>query len=201
MADRAQVHLETRDAWRAWLAAHHEVSEGVWLVSWRSPTGRPAVGYVESVCEALCFGWVDSTARRLDDERSMQYFAPRKARSGWARTNKARVAQLRADGLMTEAGERVIAEAVANGAWSLLDDVEDGVEPDDLRAALDAHPVARGHWDRFPPSARKVMLQWLAQARTPGTRGKRLAAVVDGAAQGVRAYPTWRPAPPATPPG
>jgi uncharacterized protein YdeI (YjbR/CyaY-like superfamily) len=194
MADEVeQVHAETRAEWRAWLAEHHASSTGVQLVSWRSSTGRPAVGYVESVCEALCFGWVDSVARSLDDERTMQYFSPRKPRSGWARTNKARVEQLRADGLMTEAGERVIATAVANGAWSLLDDVENAIEPDDLRAALDARPDARRHWDAFPPSARKVMLGWLVQARTPGTRTKRVTAVVDGAAAGTRAYPPPRP--------
>ncbi|SDT39515.1 Uncharacterized conserved protein YdeI, YjbR/CyaY-like superfamily, DUF1801 family [Friedmanniella luteola] len=193
-ADVEQVHLETRAEWRAWLAEHHATASGVQLVSWRTGTGRPAVGYVESVCEALCFGWVDSVARRLDDERSMQYFSPRKPRSGWARTNKIRVEELRAAGLMTEAGERVIAEAVANGAWTLLDDVEAGIEPDDLRAALDARPAARGHWDAFPPSVRKVMLEWLVQARTAATRDKRLAAVVDRAAEGVRAHPAWRPA-------
>lgn len=194
MADEVeQVHLETRAQWRAWLAEHHATARGVQLISWRSGTGRPAVGYVEAVCEALCFGWVDSTSRRLDEERGMQYFAPRKPRSGWARTNKARVEQLRAAGLMTEAGERAIEVAVANGSWTLLDDVEDGLEPDDLRAALDARPEARRNWDAFPPSARKVMLQWLAQARTSGTRTKRLDAVLAGAADGVRAYPPARP--------
>jgi uncharacterized protein YdeI (YjbR/CyaY-like superfamily) len=190
--DVEQVHLETRAEWRAWLAAHHAESRGVQLVSWRSTTGRPAVGYVEAVCEALCFGWVDSTARRLDEERSMQYFAPRKPRSGWARTNKERVEHLRAEGLMTEAGERVVEGAVADGSWTLLDDVENLVEPDDLRAALDAAPDARLRWDAFPPSARKVMLGWLVQARTAATRDRRLAEVVAEAAQGVRAYPKPR---------
>lgn len=195
MADDVErVHLETRAEWRAWLAEHHADSRGVNLVSWRTPTGRPAVGYEESACEALCFGWVDSVGRRLDDERSTLYFSPRKPRSGWARTNKARVEQLRAEGLMTEAGERAIDEAVANGAWTLLDDVENGVEPDDLRAALDAEPDARRRWDAFPPSARKAMLEWLVQARTTPTRDRRLAAVVAQAALGVRAYPPPRPA-------
>lgn len=195
MADDVErVHLETRAEWRAWLAEHHADSRGVNLVSWRTPTGRPAVGYEESVFEALCFGWVDSVGRRLDDERSTLYFSPRKPRSGWARTNKARVEQLRAEGLMTEAGERAIAEAVANGAWTLLDDVENGVEPDDLPAALDAEPDARRRWDAFPPSARKAMLEWLVQARTTPTRDRRLATVVAQAALGVRAYPPPRPA-------
>ena len=189
MDDKEQVHAETVEAWRAWLAEHHADTDGVWLVSWRTPTGRPAVRYEDAVCEALCYGWVDSVARRLDDERGMQYFSPRKPRSSWARTNKVRVERLRAEGRMTEAGERVIAEAVANGSWTLLDDVEDGIEPPDLRAALDARPEARRQWDAFPPSARKAMLEWLVRARTSGTRDQRLAAVVDGAALGVRAYP------------
>ncbi len=187
--DVEQVHLETREQWRAWLAEHHATARGVSLVSWRSGTGRPAVGYEEAVCEALCFGWVDSVARGLDAERSAQYFSPRKPRSSWARTNKRRVELLRAEGRMTEAGERAIAEAVANGSWTLLDDVENGVEPDDLKAALDARPEARRHWDGFPPSARKAMLEWLVRARTTATRDKRLAAVVTSAADGVRAYP------------
>jgi uncharacterized protein YdeI (YjbR/CyaY-like superfamily) len=190
--DVERVHLETRAEWRAWLAAHHAESRGVQLVSWRSSTGRPSVGYVEGVCEALCFGWVDSTARRVDDERSSIYYAPRKPRSGWARTNKARVEQLRAEGLMTEAGERVIAQAVADGSWTLLDDVEDLREPDDLRTALDGDAAARRHWDAFPPSARKAMLTWLVQAKTTATRERRLAEVVGRAAEGVRAYPKPR---------
>ena len=190
--DVEQVHLETRAEWRAWLGEHHASSRGVHLVSWRTSTGRPSVGYVEAVCEALCFGWVDSVTRRLDDERTQQYYSPRRPRSGWARTNKERVAQLRAAGLMTEAGERVIAEAVANGSWALLDDVEAGIEPADLRAALDATAEARSHWDAFPRSARKVMLEWLVQARTAATRERRLTEVVDRAAAGVRAYPPPR---------
>src|SRR3712207_3414354 len=107
--DLPRVHAETREAWRAWLAEHHASGTGVWLVSWRPVTGRPAVGYDDAVCEALCFGWVDSTGRRLDDERTMLYFAPRKPRSGWSRSNKQRVDRLRAAGRMAPAGELAIA--------------------------------------------------------------------------------------------
>ena len=190
--DVERVHPETRAEWRAWLAEHHAESRGVQLVSWRSPTGRAAVSYEDAVCEALCFGWVDSVARRLDQERSMLYFSPRQPRSGWARTNKARVERLRAEGRMTPAGEAVIAVAVANGAWTLLDDVEDLREPDDLRAALDAHPGAGEHWQQFPPSARRAMLSWLAQARTAPTRDRRVAEIAGQAARGVRADPQPR---------
>ena len=193
-ADVERVHLATRGEWRAWLAEHHADSGGVHLVSWRTPTGRPAVSYEDAVCEALCFGWVDSVARRLDEERTMLYFSPRKPRSGWARTNKARVERLRAEGRMAPAGEAAIAVAVANGGWTLLDDVEELREPDDLRAALDALPPARGSWEAFPPSARRGMLEWLVQARTTETRERRVTEIASWAAEGVRAYPRPRSA-------
>ena len=189
-----QVHLETRAEWRAWLAEHHADSRGVQLVSWRTATGRPAVSYEDAVCEALCFGWVDSIARRLDEERTTLYFSPRKPRSGWARTNKARVERLRAEGRMAPAGEAAIAVAVANGAWTLLDDVEELREPDDLRAALDARPPAWDQWRGFPPSARRGMLEWLVQARTAGTRERRVEEIASRASEGVRAYPRPRSA-------
>lgn len=193
-----QVHAETGGEWRAWLSEHHATASGVWLVSWRKPAGRPAVGYEESVCEALCFGWVDSVQRKIDEQRTRLYFAPRKPRSGWARTNKRRVEQLRADGLMTAAGERAIAVAQANGAWSLLDDVEELVEPADLGDAFDAAPPAWDQWRGFPPSARRGILEWIVQARTPATRAKRVAESARLAALGQRAN-QWRPrdAPPA----
>jgi uncharacterized protein YdeI (YjbR/CyaY-like superfamily) len=174
------------------LAAHHAHARGAWLVSWRSGVGRPAVGYEDSVREALCFGWVDSKGRKLDAERTMLYFAPRRSRSGWARTNKQRVEQLRAAGLMTDAGEAVIAVAEANGSWSLLDEVENLTVPEDLQGALDAQPPAAEHWQEFPPSARRAILEWIVQARTAPTRARRVAETARLAALNQRAN-QWRP--------
>ena len=82
------IHPATRAAWRAWLEQHHGHTEGVWLISSKRAAGKPRLGYDETVEEALCFGWIDSTARTLDDERTLQWFAPRKPRSGWSTPNK-----------------------------------------------------------------------------------------------------------------
>ena len=183
-----QVHPETRAEWRAWLAEHAGTSRGVWLVSWRTGTGRPAVPYVDLVEEALCVGWVDSTARRLDDERTAQRFAPRKPGSGWARTNKERVARRKAAGLMTDAGRRVVEAARADGSWSLLDDVEALVVPADLEAALAERPGAREQWDGFPPSVRKQILHWVVAAKRPETRARRVEETAEMAARGERAH-------------
>lgn len=182
------VHLETVAEWRAWLEEHHE-GPGVWLVSWKSSTGRPAVPYVAAVEEALAFGWIDATNRTLDAERSMQWFTKRKPGSGWARTNKERILRLEADGRMTDAGRAVIEAAKADGSWTLLDDVENLVVPADLAAALAAHPGAAEQWDGFPPSPRRVLLAWIVQAKRPATRAQRIEETASRAARGERAYP------------
>ena len=93
-----EVHLQTREEWRAWLAAHHDSVAGVWLVSWKRHTGRPSVSYDDAVCEALAFGWIDSTAGAVDADRSRMYFAPRRRGNGRARSNKQRLEALDATG-------------------------------------------------------------------------------------------------------
>ena len=184
---RALVHAETRAEWRDWLARNHAESAGVWLVSWKRTTGRPAMPYEELVEELLGFGWIDSKAGTLDEERTMLLVTPRKKGSGWSRPNKERVARLEAAGLMAPAGQRVVDAARADGSWSKLDAVEALEVPDDLAAAFDAHPGAREKWDAFPPSARKAILGWIVQAKRADTRTRRVTETAECAARGERA--------------
>jgi uncharacterized protein YdeI (YjbR/CyaY-like superfamily) len=186
------VHAETRAQWRAWLGEHHGEPDGAWLVSWKKATGRPAIPYGDAVEEGLCVGWVDSKPGKLDDERTLLWFAPRKRRSGWSRPNKERVERLTAAGLMLPAGIAVVQAAQLDGSWSMLDEVEDLVEPDDLRTALDADPAARTSWDAFPRSAKRGILEWILQAKKPETRAVRIATTVSEAHEGRRAN-QWRP--------
>ena len=115
--DYERVHAETRAEWRRWLAANHGSAPGAWLVSWKKPTGKPAVGYDAAVEEALCFGWIDSMQRRIDEERSRLLFTPRRARSRWSPSNVERVERLLAAGLMEPAGVAAVEDAKARGAW------------------------------------------------------------------------------------
>jgi len=187
LRDREKVHAETVEQWRAWLAEHAGSSDGVWLVSWKSGTGRPRMTYDEAVTEALAWGWVDSRAGTLDAERSMLWYAPRRPGSGWSRPNKERVERLLAEGRMQPAGQAVIDAAKASGRWELLDDVEDGVVPDDLAAALAARDGARAHWDAFPRSVRRAVLEWIVQAKRAETRDRRVTDTAERAARGERA--------------
>lgn len=181
------VEPSDRDGWRAWLAAHHDTDSGAWLVTPRRAADRGDLSYDAAVEEALCFGWVDGQQQVVDEQRSKQYFAPRRRGSPWAATNKARIERLLAEGLMAPAGLAVIERARVDGSWTVFDSVERLEVPDDLAAALDARSPARTEFDAFPSSARKQLLAWIALARRPETRATRVAAVAESAARGERA--------------
>ncbi|MDB4883803.1 MAG: hypothetical protein JWL95_2569 [Gemmatimonadetes bacterium] len=173
-----QLYVKNRGAWRRWLAKHHASAPGIWLVYDRKSSRVDRLAYVDAVEEALCFGWIDSLAKSLDDARYMQLFTPRRPRSTWSRVNKERVARLLNEGQMTPAGLAVIEIAKTNGSWSSLDSVESLSVPDDLAAALAANPTAARNFGAFSASARKGYLHWVSQAVRPATRAERIAAVV-----------------------
>ncbi|WP_448811874.1 YdeI/OmpD-associated family protein [Agromyces bauzanensis] len=186
LSDAEHVHVDTREAWHAWLTEHQADSTGVWLVSWRAHTGRPRISYDDAVLEALAVGWIDGQAKTIDGERGAQWFAPRRPSSVWARSNKQRVERLEAEGRMQPAGRAAVEAAKANGMWNALDDAERLIEPPELAARLDADPVARSNWDAFPPSARQMALGLIALAKRPETRERRIADTVRQAAANVR---------------
>jgi uncharacterized protein YdeI (YjbR/CyaY-like superfamily) len=187
ISERPQVQFDTVEQLRAWFEANHATSPGIWLVSWRSRTGRPAIPYELVVEEALCFGWIDAQVKALDDERAAQHLAPRKPRSGWARSNKDRIERLIAAGRMRPAGLRAVEIARANGAWTLLDDAENLVVPADLAAALAANPPAAENFGRFAPSARKMIIGWVTTAKRPETRARRIEETARQAVENRRA--------------
>jgi uncharacterized protein YdeI (YjbR/CyaY-like superfamily) len=191
-ADAERYEPASLDEWSAWLEANHQRPDGVWLVTWKKATGRQVATYEQAVIEALRVGWVDAVSQRLDEDRSMLWFAPRKAGSGWSRPNKERIAALDAAGRLLPAGAAAVERAKADGTWSKLDDVEDLVVPDDLAAAFAAHPGSAAQWDAFPRSARRGILEWIVQAKRPETRAKRIAETAEKAARGERAN-QWVP--------
>jgi uncharacterized protein YdeI (YjbR/CyaY-like superfamily) len=186
LTDAPFVHADTRAEWRAWLEANHATVPGAWLVTWRKGHG-PVLDYGDAVQEALCFGWVDSTGGRFDDARTKVYFARRRDRSEWSASNKTRVERLIADGLMRPAGLAAIERAKANGMWTALDEVEQGIVPADLAAALATHPPAADRFAAFPWSARRALLLWIAQAKKPETRAARILETATRAARNERA--------------
>ena len=191
MGHEDRIQPEDRAAWRAWLEGHHAEASGVGLVMWKSKSGRPTVSYEEAVEEALCFGWIDGRTGRVDDERTMVRYSPRRPGSTWARSNKQRIERLEAAGQMTEAGRRVVAAAQADGSWTALDTAEEMLVPDDLAASLAARPGAREHFDAYTASARKMILSWIALAKRPDTRALRIDRAAQGAERGEPPANLW----------
>lgn len=173
-AGKKTLHAKDRKTWRAWLVKYHAKLKEIWLVFYKKHTGKPTVSYEDAVQEALCFGWIDSTVRKLDEERYMQLFTPRKTGSNWSDLNKRRVKTLIEQGLMAEAGLRKIEEAKKNGSWRNLDAVEKLKVPPDLLKALSANGRAKKNFESLSPSRKKQFLYWIASAKTEVTRKKRI---------------------------
>jgi uncharacterized protein YdeI (YjbR/CyaY-like superfamily) len=149
------------------------------------------VTYDEWVEEALCFGWIDSKPRSLDEDRSMLWFAPRKAGTGWSRLNKARVARAIESGRMMPAGLAKIEAAKRDGSWTALDAVEALTLPADLQQALAQYAAAKSYFDQFPRSVKRSILEWISNAKTAATREKRVVETARLAAVNERAN-QWR---------
>ena len=187
MSSLTPIHLESRAARRDWLAKHHATEKNVWLKLYRKASGTSSVSYDEAVDEALCFGWIDSAVRKGDEEHRVQFFSQRKPKSNWSRINKAKIEKLTMAGLMTDAGQKMVDLAKRTGTWTALDEIESLTTPPDLQTALDANPTARTHFEAFPRSPKRAILEWLLNAKTPETRVKRIAEVVAKAERNERA--------------
>ena len=174
--DYPRVHAKTAAEWRRWLRDNHATAQGVWLVAYKATTGKARLSYEESIPDALCYGWIDSVNKPLDDERTALLFTPRRPGSGWSRTNKVRIARLLKEGRMEAAGLAKIAAAKRDGSWTLLDSVEAIEIPDDLRKALGAAGVRK--FEALTPGRRKEHLRALVTAKRPETRAKRIALIV-----------------------
>lgn len=180
-------HPITRQEWRDWLAENHNILQGIWFVYFKKHTGRPRVSYDESVEEALCFGWIDSLARKLDEDRSKLLFTPRKPKSVWSKPNKERVEKLVSEGLIAEAGMAKIEAAKADGSWNILDASDDLEISEGLRRAFEKDSVAFGNFDNFSDSVKKVILSWIYSAKSESTKAKRINEAVSMARLNLRA--------------
>jgi uncharacterized protein YdeI (YjbR/CyaY-like superfamily) len=187
------VEPKDRAVWRRWLERHHATSGPVWLPLLKKGSTANGVTYEEAVLEALCFGWIDSTANRRDDDHYLIRMSRRKPGSGWSLVNKRRIDGLVAEGLLAPAGIAAIGKAKADGSWSKLDASHALEVPKDLAATFRRHAGSRKHFDAFPPSARRGILQWIDQAKRAETRAKRVEETARLAKDNVRANQPPRP--------
>jgi len=175
---RPLLYFKNAEEWRAWLHENHESDTGVDLVFYKVTSEQPSMRWEEAVQVAICYGWIDSTVRKIDEDRRKQYFCKRNVKSVWSAVNKAYIEQLVQDGLMHKSGHKSIEIAKENGSWTALDDVENGIIPDDLQAAFKNNPKAFENYENFARGYRKSYLYWLNQAKREATRQKRIEQII-----------------------
>ena len=175
MKNLKTVHVTDREAWRAWLQENHDKEKEVWLIFYKKHTGKPRVAYNDAVEEALCFGWIDSIVKRIDDETYAQKFTPRKTKSKWSEHNKRRVEKMIKEGRMTGIGLALVEAAQKSGAWEqVIQPYKVDTIPPEVRDGLSAHPKAWENFQRLAPSHQKQYIGWITTAKKEETRQKRL---------------------------
>lgn len=189
-----QLELKTfypkdRQSWRKWLEKNHSKSPGVWLIYYKKNSGKATVTYSESVEEALCFGWIDSTMRPRDEISFIQRFSPRKPKSVWSALNKKRIEKLSAEGLMTAAGLEKIDIAKKNGSWTSIDHVENFEIPADLEKAFSKNKKAFQNFQGFAKFRRKQLLYRLGSAKLLETRKRRIIQIIKVCKENQRTDP------------
>ncbi|HTN17694.1 MAG TPA: YdeI/OmpD-associated family protein [Chitinophagaceae bacterium] len=181
--DTEQFQPDSQKDWRKWLQQHHDKKQAVWLLCYKMKTGVPTIRWSDAVDEALCFGWIDSTRRSVDEDSFIQLFTRRKPNSMWSKINKEKVARLMAEGLMAPAGLNSIALAQQNGSWNLLDEAEEMLIPKDLEAAFRRHKGAKVYFLGLSHTLQKRLLVWLVLAKRDETRQKRITEIAELAGQ------------------
>lgn len=186
MKTAPQHYFENHLDFRAWLLENHEQKEGVNIIFYKIGHDMPSMVWGEAVKVALCFGWIDSTVRSLGDGKRAQYFCRRKPKSGWSKVNKRLVKDLKKENLMHESGLNSIKVAKENEAWTFLDDVENGIVPEELQQAFEKNKMASENFNGFTFGQRKSYLYWLKQAKREETRNKRVEEIVRLCEAGVK---------------
>lgn len=169
-------------AWRKWLAGHHDSEPEVWLVFYKRHTGRPTIAYEDAVNEALCFGWIDSLIRRLDDHRYVRKFTPRTHDSRWSSINRRRYQRLKAAGRLMPAGQ---ARAPTARSGDAPRPIAPGM-PRYIREALRKSSVASKHFESLAPSHRRRYILWINSAKKQETKLRRLKEAIDLLAAGKK---------------
>jgi len=178
--DKTEIFYPISQAdWRKWLEENHHSQQSVWLVFYSKSSENASITWSEAVDVALCFGWIDSKKIKIDKETSHQFFSKRKAQGTWSKINKEKIQQLIDRGLMTQAGLDVIEIAKQNGSWTILDEVEELIIPEDLEKAFRKYKGSKDYFLSLSKSVKKMMLQWIVLAKRPETRDKRIAEIAE----------------------
>ncbi|MEY8868894.1 YdeI family protein [Meridianimaribacter flavus] len=191
MKEIEEHYFKTDKEWRTWLHKNHSLSKGIYLIFYKVEHENESMRWEEAVKVALCYGWIDSTVKSLGNGKRRQYFSPRNPKSVWSALNKRYIVDLITENLMHDAGLKTIEIAKENGSWSVLDDVENGIIPEDLQIAFNANKTAFTNYQNFAPSYKKGYLYWLNQAKREATRIKRISEIIELCNKNIKSRSSW----------
>ncbi|MFO7445689.1 MAG: YdeI/OmpD-associated family protein [Ignavibacteriaceae bacterium] len=180
-------YASSRQEWRKWLKKNYQSEKPVFLILYNKKSKTPGISYGEAIEEALCFGWIDSTAYKRDEDSFYLYFTRRKPKSQWSKINRERALKMIKKGLMTEYGQAFIDLAKEKGTWISSEEINSEVIPEDLQKLFNKNKTAFNNFKAFPPSSKKIILGWIFKAKRPETRQKRILKTVELAAENIRA--------------
>lgn len=184
--DIPELHFERDTDWYDWLSNNHNQAKAVYLIFYKLELNIPTMRWEEAVRVALCFGWIDSKVESLGSGKRRQYFCPRNPKGNWSALNKKHIRELEETGLIQEAGYKMIDLAKKTGTWTAMDNVENGVIPEDLKNAFDNNPQAYENYKNFSRGYRKSYLSWLQSAKREDTRKKRIAEIIRLCAKNIK---------------
>lgn len=168
-----EIYFPSRKEWRAWLEKNHDKEDRIALIKYKKHTGKPSMTYREAMDEAICFGWIDTTIKKLDDARYMRRFARRTSKSKWSVNTLKYGKRLIEEGLMSPAGLKFYHEGLAKGPFDAGRSKNPRI-PSDLKKELNKNKTAEKNFRGFAPSYRRTFLRWLEGAKLPETRKKRI---------------------------
>jgi uncharacterized protein YdeI (YjbR/CyaY-like superfamily) len=171
-----QLYVVDKDQWRKWLSRHHAVEAGIWLIFYKKGTSKPTIAYEDAIEEALCFGWIDSIIKKIDEEKYVRKFTPRKDDSKWSALNKKRAGKMMKLGRMAPAGLAKIEAAKKTGVWN--QDARPQIPadvPSEFAKALAHSKKAKENFEKLAPTYRRHYIGWIAAAKRPETQKARIA--------------------------
>lgn len=171
------TYAKNRKEWRSWLHKNHKTEKGIWLVYYKKHTGQPSISYTDAVEEAICFGWIDGQIKKIDDDKYMQRFTPRKPKSLWSEINIERAKKMIELGYMTERGLKALKEGTKTK--ERIPSSKNFSVPPYLKTALSKNKKAWSNFQSFSPSAQLAYVYWVTSAKTDETRQKRIEKAIE----------------------
>ncbi|RNC86947.1 MAG: hypothetical protein ED556_05855 [Winogradskyella sp.] len=186
-----ELYFERDVEWYDWLLGNHDKYKAIYLIFYKLETGIPTMRWEEAVKVALCFGWIDSTVKSLGQGKRRQYFSPRNPKSNWSALNKKYIVELEQSGLIQDSGWKMINLAKETGTWTAMDDVENGIIPENLQKAFDKNPRAFENYQNFSKGYRKGYLSWLQSAKREETKQKRITEIIRLCNANIKSREAW----------